>query len=366
MKISAVNVYPVKGRHWPRFPMFFVEIETDEGITGLGESLGYKASGIAQSIAEAGATLIGQDPRRIEAIWQGLVRKGVHMAAISGIETALWDILGQSLNTPIYQLLGGQCHERIRVYADGFFRGADYVEGEYAAKAVEAVESGLTALKMDVDEPVASGHSINGVLTGADLRLTEAMVRSVREAVGEDVDLCIDGHGAFDLPSALRLDQALRDYNLLWIEDPVNMNNLKTMARVALESVTPICTGELLETRFAFRELLELQAADIIMPDLARTGGIMELKKIAAAAETCRVPIAPHNMVGPVCTIGSAHVCAATANFMILEYQLGDVEWIDELLDTPLQLEKGDIILSDKPGLGVRLNHAAVRKYRAE
>lgn len=366
MKISAVNVYPVKGRHWPRFPMFFVEVETDAGITGLGEALGYKASGIAQSIEEAGASLVGADPRRIEAIWQGLVRKGVHMAAISGIETALWDILGQSLNTPIYQLLGGQCHERIRVYADGFFRGADYVQEEYAAKAVEAVEAGLTALKMDVDEPIASGHSINGVLTSADLRLTEAMVRSVREAVGADVDLCIDGHGAFDLPSALRLDQALRDYELLWIEDPVNMNNLKTMARVALESVTPICTGELLETRFAFRELLEAQAADIIMPDLARTGGIMELKKIAAAAETYRVPIAPHNMVGPVCTIASAHVCAATANFMILEYQLGDVEWIDELLDEPLQLDKGDIILSGKPGLGVRLNHEAVRRYRAE
>lgn len=365
MKITAVKVYPVKGRHWPRFPMFFVEVETDAGIIGLGESLAYKASGIAQSIEEAGASIIGSDPRRIEAIWQGLVRKGVHMAAISGIETALWDILGQSLNTPIYQLLGGQCHERIRVYADGFFRGADYVEAEYAAKAVEAVESGLTALKMDVDEPIASGHSLNGVLSGADLRLTEAMVRSVRDAVGDDVDLCIDGHGAFDLPSALRLDQALRDYNLLWIEDPVNMNNLKTMARVALESETPICTGELLETRFAFRELLELQAADIIMPDLARTGGIMELKKIAAAAETYRVPIAPHNMVGPVCTIASAHVCAATANFMILEYQLGDVAWIDELLDEPLQLDKGDILLSKRPGLGVKLNHNSLQKYRA-
>ncbi|MCB9150595.1 MAG: mandelate racemase/muconate lactonizing enzyme family protein [Caldilineaceae bacterium] len=365
MKITAVNVYPVKGRHWPRFPMFFVEVETDAGIIGLGESLGYKASGIAQSIAEAGATLVGQDPRRIELIWQQLVRQGVHMAAISGIETALWDILGQSLNVPIYQLLGGQCHERIRVYADGFFRGADYVEEEYAAKAVAAVEAGLTALKMDVDEPIASGHSINGVMTSADLRLTEAMVRSVRQAVGADIDLCIDGHGAFDLPSALRLDQALRDYELLWIEDPLSMNNLKAMARVALESVTPICTGELLETRFAFRELFEAQAADIIMPDLARTGGIMELKKIAAAAETYRVPVAPHNMVGPVCTIASAHVCAATANFMILEYQLGDVAWIDELLDAPLQLDKGDILLSDKPGLGVKLNHAAVRKYSA-
>ena len=366
MKITAVRVHRVKGRHWPRFPMFFVEVETDEGITGLGEALGYRSSGVAQSIKEAGASLIGSDPRKIELLWQQMVRNGVNMAAISGIETALWDILGQSLGTPIYQLLGGRTHERVRVYADGFFRGADYVAGEYAEKAVEAVASGLTALKMDVDEPIASGHSVNGVLTGADLRLTVEMVRSVREAVGIDVDLCIDAHGAFDLPSALRLDQALREYELLWIEDPVSMNSLKTMARVALESATPICTGELLETRFAFRELFESQAADIIMPDLARTGGVMELKRIAAAAETYRIPLAPHNMVGPVCTLASAHVCSAAANFMILEYQLGDVPWIDELLDEPIRLEDGHIILSQRPGLGVRLNHDAVRKYGAD
>jgi galactonate dehydratase len=312
MKITGIETYQVKGRHWPRFPMFFVEVQTDQGLTGLGEALGYRSSGVAQAIEEAGAGLIGSDPRMIEALWQGMVRKGINMAAISGIETALWDILGQSLGAPIYQLLGGRCHERIRVYADGFFRGADYVAEAYAEKAVEAVEGGITALKMDVDEPIASGHSINGVLSSADLRLTEAMVRSVREAVGVEVELCIDGHGAFDLPSALRLAQALEEYKLMWIEDPVSMNNLKAMARVALESETPICTGELLETRFAFRELFESQAADIIMPDLARTGGVMELKRIAAAAETYHIPIAPHNMVGPVCTLASAHVCAAT------------------------------------------------------
>lgn len=366
MKITAVDVYRVKGRHWPRFPMFFVEVQIDQGLTGLGEALGYRSSGVGQALEEAGASLVGADPRRIETLWQQMVGNGVNMAAISGIETALWDILGQSLGTPIYQLLGGRCHERVRVYADGFFRGADYVAEEYAEKAVAAVTSGLTALKMDVDEPIESGHSINGVLTRADLRLTEEMVRSVREAVGEGVDLCIDGHGAFDLPSALRLAQALRDYDLMWIEDPVSMNNLKAMARVALESETPICTGELLETRFAFRELFERQAADIIMPDLARTGGVLELKRIAAAAETYHVPIAPHNMVGPVCTLASAHVCAATANFMVLEYQLGDVPWIDELLDNPIRLEDGHIVLSDRPGLGAQLNHDAVRKYGAD
>ena len=366
MKITGVDVHRVKGRHWPRFPMFFVEVHTDQGITGLGEALGYRSSGVAQAIEEAGASLVGSDPRQIESLWQGMVRNGMNMAAISGIETALWDILGQSLGTPIYQLLGGCCHERVRVYADGFFRGADYVAEDYARQAVEATESGLTALKMDVDEPVESGHAINRVLTGADLRLTEAMVRSVREAVGVEVDLCIDGHGAFDLPSAIRLTQALRDHELMWIEDPLSMDSLKAMARVALESETPICTGELLETRFAFRELFESHAADIIMPDLARTGGVMELRRIAAAAEAYRIPIAPHNMVGPVCTLASAHVCAATPNFMILEYQLGDVPWIDELLSDPVRIEYGHIILSDRPGLGTHLNHNAVRKYRAD
>lgn len=366
MKITAVDVHCVKGRHWPRFPMFFVEVHTDEGITGLGEALGYRSSGVAQAIEQAGASLIGSDPRGIESLWQEMVRNGVNMAAISGIETSLWDILGQSLGTPIYQLLGGRCHDRIRVYADGFFRGAEYVSEEYAEKAVASVASGLTALKMDVDEPIASGHAMNGVLTSADLRLTEAMVCSVREAVGAEVDLCIDGHGAFDVPSAIRLAQTLRDYALMWIEDPVSMDSLKAMARVTLESETPICTGELLETRFAFRELFESHAADIIMPDLARTGGVMELKRIAAAAETYRIPVAPHNMVGPVCTLASAHVCAATPNFMILEYQLGDVPWIDDLLDEPVRVDGGAIILPDKPGLGARLNHEAVRKYRAD
>ena len=365
MKITAVEVHRVKGRHWPRFPMIFIEVHTDQGITGLGEALGYRSSGVGQSIEEAGESLLGRDPREIEPIWQNLVRTGVNMAAVSGIETALWDILGQSLGTPIYQLLGGRCHDRIRVYADGFFRGADYIAEEYAAKAVEAVASGLTALKMDVDEPIQSGHAINGVLTGADLRLTEEMVRSVREAVGVEVDLCVDGHGAFDVPSAIRLAHALCDYDLLWIEDPVSMDSLSAMARVTLESRTPICTGELLETRFAFRELFERHAADIIMPDLARAGGVMELRRIAAAAETYRVPVAPHNMVGPVCTVASAHVCAATPNFMILEYQLGDMPWIDELLDAPVHLEHGHIVLSEKPGLGVRLNHDVVRRYSA-
>jgi galactonate dehydratase len=366
MKITDVRVHAVKGRHWPRFPMFFVEVFTDAGITGVGESLGYKAAGVAAAVRELGAGLVGEDPRRIESLWEQMVRRGGTMAAVSGIETALWDILGKSLGAPLYQLLGGMCHERVRLYADGFFRGAEYVEADYAAKAVEAVALGLTALKMDVDEPVPSGHSLNRHLSTGDLALTVRMVQAVRAAVGNGVDLCIDAHGAFDVPSAVRLGRALEPLKLMWVEDPVAMDNMAAMAKVSAEVETPICTGELMETRFAFRELLERQAADIIMPDLARTGGVMEMKKIAAAADTCHVPIAPHNMVGPVATIASGHVAASTPNFLILEYQMGDVPWIDELLSAPVPIQGGDLVLADRPGLGFELNHKAVAKYRAE
>jgi L-alanine-DL-glutamate epimerase-like enolase superfamily enzyme len=231
---------------------------------------------------------------------------------------------------------------------------------------MEAVAQGFTALKMDVDEPIPMANRFNRQVSAGDLRHMARMVASVREAVGPEVDLAVDAHGAFDVASAVRLGQALAQYQLMWIEDPIPMTNMAALAKVAQETTTPICTGELLYTRFQFRELFERQAADIVMPDLACCGGILELKKIAALADTYFVPIAPHNMVGPVATLASAHVCLATPNFMILEYQLGDVEWIDELLSAPVPIRDGHLHLSDAPGLGVSLNHAAVQKYRAE
>ena len=144
------------------------------------------------------------------------------------------------------------------------------------------------------------------------------------------------------------------------------MENMEALAKVSQETSTPICTGELLATRFQFRELFARQAADIVMPDLARTGGILEMKKIAALADTFYVPIAPHNMVGPVATIASAHLCACVPNFLVLEYQLGDVPWIDELISSPVPIKDGHLDLFTAPGLGVSLNHAAVSKYRAD
>jgi galactonate dehydratase len=367
MKITDVGVHAVKGRHWPRFPMVFVEIETDAdgGLTGLGESLLYKSTGVIESLNQVRDYLLGKDPFQIELHWETLYRRGVNPAALSGIETALWDILGQATGQPIYNLLGGKCRERVRVYVDGFFRGARYVEDEYAQKAIDAVQQGFTALKMDVDEPIPMANRFNRQISASDRRHMARMVESVRTAVGPDIDLAIDAHGAFDVASAIRLGEALEPYQLMWIEDPIPMENMVALAKVAEATSTPICTGELLTTRFQFRELFERQAADLIMPDLARTGGVLEMKKIAAAADTYYIPVAPHNMVGPVATIASAHLCLCVPNFLVLEYQLGDVPYIDELLSSPVPVRDGHLELSEAPGLGVKLNHAAVEKYAA-
>ena len=210
------------------------------------------------------------------------------------------------------------------------------------------------------------GRRFNRGLSASDLRHCVRMVESVRETVGPDIDLAVDAHGAFDVPAAVRLGKALEPLGLLWVEDPVPMQNLEAMARVAAEVETPICTGELLETRFGFRELFARHAADIVMPDLARTGGVLEMKKIAAMADAHLIPVAPHNMVGPIATIASMHLCMATPNFLVLEYQLGDVEWIDELISRPVPIRDGHLQPYDAPGLGVALNHAAVEKYRAD
>ncbi len=366
MKISEIKSYMVGGRHWPNFPWIVIEIETDEGISGLGEALPYRAAGINQAIRGLNRDMVGEDPFNVEKLWETAFRRGVPLPAISGVEMSLWDIMGKKLGVPIFNLLGGRCRDRIRVYVDGFFRGAKYVEEEYAEKAVEAVEQGFTALKMDVDAPIPSGRQLNRSISLTDLKHTVKMVKAVRDAVGDEIDLAIDAHGAFDTVTAMRLADRLEEFDLMWIEDPIPSGNHLAMAKVSAASSTPICTGELLNTRYEFRELLENQAADIIMPDIARTGGVLEMKKIATVADTYYIPLAPHNMVGPIATMASVQLCACIPNFLILEFQLGDVEWRDRLLDKPIPVRDGCIELPTEPGIGFELNREELLKHLVE
>jgi len=364
MRITDVDVIPVKGRHWPRFPMIFVEVHTDAGLTGLGEALPYQATGVIESLRELGEALRGEDPFQIQAHWERFYRRGAHMPALSALETAMWDLVGQALGAPILALLGGACRDRVHVYADGFFREGEPTPQAYAEKAHEAVATGLDALKMDVDEFLVGREPLGRGLPGTSLRSLVETVAAIRDAVGPDVQLGVDCHWAFDVSSAVHLARALEPYDLMWLEDPIPSGNAAALAQLRAQVAVPICTGEVLETRFAYRELLEQGAADILMPDLARTGGILEMVKIAAYADTYYVPIAPHNMMGPVATAASIQLCASIPNFRILEYQLADVPWRDELVDPPLVLSAGHLSVPAGPGLGLRLNHAAVGKYK--
>lgn len=376
MKITDVQVFPVRGRHWPHFPMLLIEVRTDEGVVGVGEALPFQATGVHESIMQIGDWLHGENPLQIEWLWERCFRRGVNMAALSGIEIALWDIAGQVAGMPICQLLGGPCHERVRVYADGFFRGAEPTPQAYGDMAEAAVATGLTALKLDIDDFLylgerpalirCHGKDLGRHITNAEIRQVEASVAAIRERLGPDVDLALDCHWAFDLPSARRLGQALEPYRLMWFEDPTPSASVPTLARLAGELAMPLCLGEALATRFAFREIFERGAAHIIMPDVACSGGIIETKKIAAMADTYYVPVAPHDMVGPVATAASLHLCCAITNLLVLEHQYTDVPWRHELTDEPLLVENGHYQVPTRPGIGFKLNHEAVNRYRPE
>ena len=365
MRITDVKTYKVRGRGWPRYPWVFVEVCTDEGISGFGEST--PRDGVFEAVNEVGKRIIGENPFNIVRLFEKISRGGIYLPFISGVEIALWDIVGKKLDVPIYKLLGGCCHERLRVYVDGFFRGAGYKPEEYAEKAKEVVDKGFTALKMDVDGPLPSMHRMNRQPDRADLNLTVEIVAAVREAIGYDVDLAVDTHGELNLPTVIELAKKLEPYDLMWIEDPVPLHggNIRTMAKVTSMVKTPICSGETL-TRPQFRELFEQQAADIVMPDLTYVGGVMEMYKIAAMADVYHVPVAPHNMYGPVATMATVQVCACIPNFTILEFQWGDVPWRDEILDSPIPVKDGHIEVPDKPGIGIELNREELRKHVVE
>jgi galactonate dehydratase len=362
MKISKVKVYQVRGRGWPSYPWIWVEVFTDEGVSGIGESA--VTEGVVEAIRGLGRRIVGEDPFNIEKIFESAYRRGALVQAISGVEMALWDILGKKLGQPIYNLLGGRCRDKIRVYEDGFFRGAKYSPEEYAEKAREAVNKGFTAIKADIDVG-PSMHQLNMELSADDLALNVSVVKAVREAVGSGIDVAVDTHGAFSEPSMIKLARKLEPYDLMWIEDPVPLHgqNLRTLAKLTEEIRIPVCVGETLSTRSEFRELFELGAADLIMPDICYTGGILEMKKIAAMADAYHVPLCPHNYLGPISTMANIQVCTCVPNFMVLEFQGGDVDWRDTIFDEPVPLRNGYLEIPSKPGLGVELNREELAKH---
>ena len=337
----------------------FVKVYTDEGIDGVGEAtLEYKEKALIGAVNHLRESLVGKDPGNIEKIWRDSYRDAywrggaVLMSALSAVEMALWDILGKSLGVPVSRLLGGNVHDSVRIYVNGWFAGAREPE-EFAEKARQSVARGVTALKWD---PFGSHYMelSNGALDHA-LRCIDA----VRLAVGNRVDLLIEGHGRFNLPTAVRIAKELEPFRPMFFEEPVPPDNPDTLRAVKDKSPVPIAAGERLYTRWDYRGLFDRMAADYIQPDISHAGGILELKKIAAEAESRYIPFAPHNPSGPVATAATLQLAATCPNFCILEIMYSDVLWRREITDENLQYADGRIRIPEKPGLGIELNEEA-------
>ena len=341
----------------------FVKIYTDEGISGIGEgTLEYKEKAFLGALEHIKDYLIGQDPRDIEKHWHTIYRDAywrggpVLMSALSAVECALWDILGKSLNVPVYTLLGGKYHDKVRIYVNGWFAGAKEPE-EFAEKAKIAVKRGVTAMKWD---PFGKNYL---QISGAELNKALRNVAAVREAVGDGVDLLIEGHGRFDVPTATRIAKELEQFKPMFFEEPVPPDNLEALAAVRAKSPVPISAGERLYSRWDYRKLFDLRAADYIQPDISHAGGISELKKIAAEAETHYIPFAPHNPSGPVANAATLQLAAACPNFTILEIMYSDVDWRKDVTNESLEYKDGYITIPDRPGLGIEINEEECLKH---
>ncbi|MCD6504343.1 mandelate racemase/muconate lactonizing enzyme family protein [Candidatus Bathyarchaeota archaeon] len=327
-----------RGRNW-----LFVKVYTDEGVEGLGEASGWP-SVVEKAIRDLKHVVIGENPFNIERIWQRMLLAFmghgltgvVGAGAMTGIEIALWDIVGKALKTPLYNLLGGKCREKVKVYG----------HAHSVKEALNLVDRGYKALKMG--------------LRSAD------KVGDIREAVGEEVDLCIDLHGPpwLTLSDAINLGKRLEKYNLLFIEDPVPPENLDGLAKVKSELEAPIAAGERWATVYGFRDLIEREVVDIIQPDMGRVGGITQLKKICGMAEAHFISVAPHDgSNGPVAEAAALHVCTSIPNFLILEHLADDLPLRQEVV-TPIEVKDGYMKAPSKPGLGVELDEEVAVKNR--
>jgi galactonate dehydratase len=352
----------------------FVRVYTDQGIVGTGEcsSAGAGASGFATKEAALAMRpfLIGQDPMNAGPIYETLRRRGRYggtsnaplIFALTGIETALYDIAGKALGIPVYRLLGGKYRDRIRLYAD-CHAGETNEPQAYAEKALGAIKEGYSAVKFDVDHAGPGKlDPYNWTVGAREMTYVVDLIHGIREAIGYEIDLAIDCHGQFDLPSAITLAKAVEDLRLLWLEEPVPSENVDALAQVRASTSTVICSGENQYTRYDFVELLNKRAVDILTPDLAKAGGIMEGKRIADIADAYYVPIAPHNVSSPLGMMAACHVMASVPNFALLEFHARDIPWWEDLCDGDKPfVREGWMALSERPGIGVELNDRVAR-----
>jgi len=382
MKITRVRPWIVRGplehvdgqvadrsEHMAKY--VFVQVETDEGLTGWGEITSYPGTIANQTIAaalrELDGLLRGDDPTQVEALWHKIFRaytylgtRGAVTAMISGVDIACWDIKAQSLGVPIHELLGGKVRENVPLYTH--FQSDQTVE-RMVENAVAEVGRGSVAIK--TDPFIAAGGQLmltrhtaytNGEIERELENRGVAMIEGIRKAVGPDVRVLIDAHAMYNVPTAVRLATRLAPYDIFWFEEPVPPESYEALANVRNQVPVRICVGERLYTRFEFLPILNRHLTDYIMPDVTWTGGISELKKIATLAEAFYTPISPHDASGPVNLMAGAQVALTVPNFYRLEARRITLDFYSAFLEEPLTVRGDVLIVPNKPGLGVKID----------
>jgi len=374
MTITACKTYLVEGAN---YNWTLLKIETDVGLYGWGEATNWPGSPLVEAACQyVGDVIIGEDAARIDYLWTKLYRDmswlgqaGPLLSAISAVDIALWDIKGKALGTPIYQLIGGSYRHMIRLYANYWFTEGSHSRDDYIRQAKSTVAKGFTALKLDpfahINYLIGESPIVDGGLTEPQKRLAVDLVAGVADAVGPEVAIAIETHAFLNGPTAIEMAHRLTqlNFNCMWYEEPAPPEFPDAIADIRRQIRLPVCVGERLHSRFMFRSILEKHAADIVMPDITRCGGITEMRKIANLAEAYNIPCAPHNPNGPISTIASAHAMATIPNFFRQEFIVNDVLWRDACLSTPMPIENGSFVLPDRPGLGFDLNESELNKH---
>ena len=362
MKITDVKTL-VMGTSWRN--LTFVKVETDEGLTGVSEvRMNNRTDALVAYIDGAKRRhVIGSDPFNTEDLYQRLFRDDYGRAGeivatgISVIEIACWDIIGKALNQPVYRLLGGACRDKIKAYANGWYRVERTTE-EFHAAAKRVLEKGYRALKFD---PFGAGYY---ELSYEEKLKSVGLVEAVRDAVGPDVEILVEMHGRFSPYMAIEISAELEKYQPSWVEEPVPPDNIAALAKASEKINLPVATGERLHNKYEYRELINLQAADILQPDITQTGGFLETKKIAAMGDMCYMTVAPHNVGGPVSTASALHFAACTTNFKIQEHFNDFSEaWVKEAATGCPEVIDGYFSLPDGPGLGMELNEDLIAEH---
>jgi L-alanine-DL-glutamate epimerase-like enolase superfamily enzyme len=367
VEITAIDCHVVGGN----FPWNLITVETDAGVTGLGEAFN---GPISEHVDYLEPGLIGENPYDVERLTEHMTQLlsglaggvGYSQAAVSGIETALWDVIGKLTGLPVYQLLGGKYRDEVHVYCDchagdhldtGDHKSVEAYDPEAYADAAEAVVGeGFDALKFDLDVAAGEDDTATRRLSNAAVEHKVDVVEAVRERIGSDLLLAFDLHWNFSVETALRVARKLEPYDLAWLEDPVPPENADAHRRVTQGTSTPVLAGENLTRVEGFVPFLTDGAIDLAAPDIQKCGGLAEFRRIAALADAFDVPVTPHNVASPVGTMASVHACATVPNAFVLEYHARDVDWWDDLHTSDPLIEDGRIRVPEKPGLGLELD----------